>query len=86
MFFIVPSVNLFLNGTPNDSSLSHASSTFGTVMAMCPKPRPGSVFPLAYPWNSGSDSVPWLWVSSRMPSRVKRFSGVVGEPWSKARK
>ena len=36
-------------------------------MAICPNPRPGSEFPLAYPWKLGSDSVPWLCVSSRTP-------------------
>lgn len=44
-----------------------------TYMAIWPKPRPGSEFPLAYPLKSGSSSVPWLCVNSRIPSRLNRF-------------
>lgn len=67
MSFILPSVNFFLKVTPSFSNLSHAALTFGTVMAMWPKPFPGSVFPEAYPPNDASDSDPWLCVSSRTP-------------------
>ena len=65
--FMAPSVNLFLNGTPRRSKRSQAAATSGTVMAMCPKPLPGSLFPDAYPAKLESDSVPWLWVSSSTP-------------------
>ncbi len=65
MCLIFPSVGRFLNVTPISSKRAHALSTSSTAIAMCPKPRPGSLFPLAYPWKFASDSVPWLCVSSR---------------------
>lgn len=69
MSLIFPSVNLFLNGTPSCSKRAQASWISGTVIAMWPNPFPGSVLPEAYPENDGSDSVPWLCVNSRTPSR-----------------
>ena len=47
----------------HSSNLLHAPSTSGTDRPMWPKPL-GSEFPLWYPANSGSVSVPQLWVSS----------------------
>ena len=44
IFFILPSVRRFLNGTPSRSKRAHASSTLATVIAMWPNPR-GSEFP-----------------------------------------
>lgn len=65
--FILPSVSFFWKGTPSCSKRVQALPTSSTVMAMWPKPRPGSAFPLAYPLKLGSDSVPWLCVNSRIP-------------------
>ena len=47
MFFIFPSVSFFWKQTPRDSKRAQAASTSSTVMAMWPKPRPGSALPLA---------------------------------------
>ena len=47
MFFILPSVSLFWKRTPSDSKRAQAFSMSSTEIAMWPKPRPGSWFPLA---------------------------------------
>lgn len=43
---ILPSVVFFLKVTPRARRRSCSFSTSSTEMAMCPKPRPGSEFPL----------------------------------------
>ena len=68
--FSFPSDRRFLNGTPSLSKRAHAAWTSGTVIAMWPNPR-GSELPEWY-CTSGLFSVPWLWVSSRMPDRTIR--------------
>jgi hypothetical protein len=47
IFFILPSVRRFLKGTLSFSRRAHASWMLSTVMAMCPKPLPGSELPFA---------------------------------------
>jgi hypothetical protein len=46
----------------HSSKRLQAAYTSGTARPMCPKPL-GSVLPLWWPWNSGSDSVPQLCVN-----------------------
>lgn len=47
MCFILPSVRRFWKRTPSCSKRAQAASTSSTVMAMWPKPRPGSALPEA---------------------------------------
>ena len=76
MCLILPSVGRFLNWTPSFSNRSQAFSTSSTQMAIWPNPLPGSEFPLAYPLKLGSDSVPWLCVSSSTPFFLGGVQGI----------